>query len=349
MVGNLRYPLMLAIVAVTLTGQVANGQTSGALQSAMPMSNVDGAFRYSPGSAPAPIPTDKPLPAEGPDHYLEPDVLPPTGWFVNVDTIVQSVHLRNRLMGTVNVDGMDVGPIIVDNASYNWTVSPHIETGYRLPHGLGEIMIGYRSLATDGSTTIGSGLNAIQLKSRFDLNVAEVNYAANEYLLAQDLAFRWKVGVAAVSLFFDNDAIQQATDPLLGPGVQQLHAANTISGGGPHVAMEASQRFPGTGLALDIRLEGYSFWEHLQQQFDQKFTVPGTPTVENIGATRTTQGTGVAIGEAGLRWTPPGLSNVNVFLGYHFEYWSQVGRNSVNGSRADFYGQGVILEGGLTF
>src|ERR1700677_2946266 len=99
MVGNLRYPLMVAVVAATLTGQVAQGQTSGALPSATPIFNVDGAFRSSPGPAPAPIPCDRTSPAEGPDPFLEPDVLPPSGWFVNVDTIFQSVHLRDHLMG----------------------------------------------------------------------------------------------------------------------------------------------------------------------------------------------------------------------------------------------------------
>ena len=350
MAGNLRYPLMLAVMAVSLTGQAALGQTPVAVPVAPVISTVDGAIHPVLPSLAAPIPGDKPLVAEGPDPFLEPDILPPPGWFINVETIFQNVHLKNHVMGTVNVAGNDFGPIIVDNASYNWTVSPYIEAGYRLPHGMGEVLIAYRGLSTDGASTIGSGFDAMTLKSRFTLNLGEVDYATNEYLLAQGLEMRWRVGVAGMGVFFDSDSTQGTTDPVLGAGVQELHASNMTSGAGPHVAMEVNERFQETGLALEIRAEGYSFWTHLQQQFDQKLNFPGTPTVENIGTSRTTQGTGVAIGQAGLSWTPPGCSAVNVFLGYDFEYWTQVGRNSTNnGSRADFYTHGVILQAGYTF
>src|SRR5271168_2113229 len=102
MVGNLRYPLMLAVMAVSLTGQTALGQTSVGPQVPPVISTVDGAVHPAPPTVPVPIPGDRPVVMEGLDPFLEPDVLPPPGWFVNVEAIFQNVHLRNHLMGTVN-------------------------------------------------------------------------------------------------------------------------------------------------------------------------------------------------------------------------------------------------------
>jgi hypothetical protein len=296
-----------------------------------------------PPPLPAPAPTQAKLEGEEPDPYLHPPGQPPAGWFVEGLTIIQKPHLKDVVTNTVIINNVTIGPIQLPRADYAWTASPQMTVGYHLPRGMGDLLVAYRSLATDGSMDVNGGTVLVHLHSRLDLNQLDFDYANREFPPASWWDMRWRVGLRLVNMFFDTHASQPAVDLVLGPGLLQQNSSNYLEGAGPHAGLELARRFGDESLALYGMLDWSSIWDHLHQEVGQAFTVTPTTGVAGSNTARTTQGVGILQSQAGLRWQPPDCHNAAIFLGYNFEMWLQVGRNDNVGSKATFYSHGIFL------
>ncbi|HEX5273374.1 MAG TPA: hypothetical protein VFW33_22915, partial [Gemmataceae bacterium] len=52
---------------------------------------------------------------------------------------------------------------------------------------------------------------------------------------------------------------------------------------------------------------------------------------------------------AGFRWQPPQWKGAEVYLGYQYEYWWDVGRNTNTTSAGDVEVQGVFVRAGWNY
>src|SRR5205814_3631065 len=106
---------------------------------------------FAPAPPPPAPPPDFGRPYFQTNPLTDPPQLPCPGWFTEVEAIVTKAHVKNQLFDTVQVGSRSpdvVGPL--GAAALDWTVSPEVEMGYRLPSGFGAFSLGYRGRATQG-------------------------------------------------------------------------------------------------------------------------------------------------------------------------------------------------------
>ena len=140
-----------------------------------------------PGSLLTPAPPLGPPPPDLESPYFERDPLldPPalglTGWFADVDAGILKPHLVNELFHPVTFPDGSSTRVGVNASHLNWTVSPTIEVGYRLPSGFGGIAVAYRNMTSQGSEPAIGADGPATLSSRLNANVGDLNWVSNEY------------------------------------------------------------------------------------------------------------------------------------------------------------------------
>jgi hypothetical protein len=250
------------------------------------------------------------------------------GWFTTVvDADILASHVHSQLNAPVAV-GTRLDTIALPSANLNWSVAPRFELGYRCGQGLGEFILAYRFVATDGSATIpkfDSAGNTGALQSRFSMNVIDLDYASQENSLVPTWDMRWHIGARVAGLYFDS----QATSPLL-----QQHVSNDFWGGGPHVSLELWRPIVERRVGFNFRIDGAGVFGNVQQGFAE--TIGGVS-----GFTRQTQlmPTTMLNVEAGLTWTP--TECLRLSGGYTYEHWWDA--TYAGNSRGDIWTQGVFL------
>src|SRR5207248_785559 len=75
--------------------------------------------------------------------------------------------------------------IELPSAPLNWTGAPRLEIGYRFPDALGELMLSYRLLATQGRSVFPEfdPAGIATLRSRLDTHVTFLDYTTREFSL----------------------------------------------------------------------------------------------------------------------------------------------------------------------
>jgi hypothetical protein len=257
------------------------------------------------------------------------------------------VHLRNKLLDIVPV-GTRSELVHVAGAELDWTVAPRFEVGYRTPQGFAEFLVAYRLIATEGQTDILNPPGIAHEKSRLNLNVIDLAYANREFPPGPCWEMRWKVGVRLAGVFFDADSSQAMSPANPGGGVAE-HTSSFYLGAGPVVGLELGRQLGWSGLALYSHVEGAYLWGHLHQEFGETLTFPGGAAVVGQADGSTSQGVAVVLAELGLCWTPPAYNFSRFFLGYQFEFWSQIGRDDNTGSRGDLYEHGIFFRAEINF
>jgi hypothetical protein len=187
------------------------------------------------------------------------------------------------------------------------------------------------------------------MKSRLDINEIDLVYATRDITLIPPWDMRWKVGVRGLNVFFDAASNQPAAPDVLRGGFVDQRAANDFLGAGPLVGLELTCATPMSGLVLWGHAEGAYLWGHLHQKFAESIGGAGAAPVEGVLDATTTQGVAVVNAQLGLRWTPEGYNGTRFFLGYEFDYYSQVGRNDNTGSMADIFQNGIFFRGEFNF
>jgi hypothetical protein len=105
-------------------------------------------------------------------------------------------------------------------------------------------------------------------------------------------------------------------------------------------------------LALVGRVDGWISLGRIRQGFFEVATTPGPVGLPLVSETRLSSSQAVPSLniQLGLGWQPPGWCNTHFFLGYGYEYWWNVGRESNTlDSRGELSDQGVLLRAEFNF
>lgn len=269
------------------------------------------------------------------------------GWFASLEMDIVIPHIKNRLQARVPIDGDFVTRVHLPTAELEWTVAPRFELGYRLPDELGELLVSYRFLVTEGCARgfrdfVGLHARAT-LHSRLDLNVIDLDYAHREPSLGPDWDMKWKIGVRLANVFFDSRSQVRYSSPAIPDEfIEGARTSNYFFGAGPHVGLDLSRRLGATGLALYGRAEAALVVGRINQSFENTFAFDGFALGGAVSAHQT-QAVPVLNVQAGLAWVPPIGEGVRFALGYQYEHWWYLGQ--VGNSRAELWDQGVFLRG----
>jgi hypothetical protein len=264
-----------------------------------------------------------------------------------VQLAIDKVHIKSHVANTVTTP--TAAPVVaIGTAALDWTVAPRFEMGYRLPSGFGEFAIGYRFLATDGrDTSVGLDGPAAR-RSRFALNELDFDYGSREFSLWPCCDLTWRVGLRVDWVYFDTTATEAVGLAAAGSGIVAERSTNSYVGVGPHTGMEVAQHLGQSGwsvvLGTDLAIE---LGRIRQQNFAAAQTPGGSGQVSISGS----QGVPQARFDVGAKWQREG-SALTVFLGYHYDYWWDVGRLNVLAappSRGEFSDQGFLATVGYQF
>ena len=279
------------------------------------------------------------------DPLLDPPWLPRPGWFVEAEVDPSTAHVKNHLTNTVQV-GASTPTVQTAGTPLDWTVSPRFDLGYRLPSGFGEFVFGYRFLATTG-TGIGAGPDGpATIKSRLDMQVADLDYASREFSLWPYCDMKWRTGLRLASVFFDSRVDETPGEAAGGSGILESRTSNTYTGVGPHAGVELGHRLGFSGLSLVGGGDAATLLGRIRQGFFEDTTTLGD------GQTRVSGSQAVPIVNAclGFEWQPPAWHDAHFFAGYQYEYWWNVGRlSSTSNSRGELSDQGIVLRAEFNF
>lgn len=285
------------------------------------------------------LPTPLPGPYFERDPLLDPPALPAPGCFAAVEIDPTVAHVKNRL-SNASVPGNTLGTVHLPSAALDWTAAPRFELGYRLPSGFGELLLCYRFLATDGTGTVAGPDDIAILKSRLDLNVAELNYASRELSLWPHCDMKWSVGLEYANVFFDSRADEPLAAAAAGSGIFERRNSDRFVGFGPDVGLQLARHWGDSGLSLVGQIHGAMLLGRIHQGFFEAATTPGAGGETRVSSSQTVPTLNV---QAGLSWHPD-WHCLSLFLGYQYEYWWNVGRLSLTpDSRGELSDQGVVL------
>jgi hypothetical protein len=276
------------------------------------------------------------------DPLLDRRVAPPPGWFLAAELTILDPHVKNRIQGTVQVDGFAPDTITLPGTELEWTASPRFELGYRMAAGLGEILVSYRNISSEGRGILpGFDLDGGDgdLKSRLDVNVVDIDYSSREFSLAPCWDMKWKFGVRIGDVFYDTRAS--------GFFLEQ-RATNNYFGAGPHVGLDLWRTFKNSGWSLFSRVEGATLLGQVRQGFEESAILNDGTLVGAATLIRHTQAVPALEVQVGLAWSPDWFSRWGRFaFGYQYEHWWDIGNAA--GSRAELWTNGVFLRGEFAF
>lgn len=269
------------------------------------------------------------------DPLLDRPCAPPPGWFTNLELAAIVPHIKSHLTAPVNINGLFVDQVQVPLDVGDWTPSPRVDLGYRFGQGFGEVLLSYRSVISEGNSTItdfdvaGNG----QLSSRLNVNVVDLDYASREFSLGPRWDMKWRVGVRFGDVFFDSRA--QGI-------VVEERASNHYIGVGPHAGLDLAWDLPCRRLALFGRLDGAALLGRISQSYEEAINVANILTLGGATDVRGTQAVPVGRIQAGLQWTPDWVGTwLRFTTGYELESWWYVGQ--VGDSDATLTMQGVFF------
>ena len=158
-------------------------------------------------------------------------------------------HVKNQLTNA-SLRGGAPDVVSLPSAPLDWTVAPRFEMGRTLPSGFGAVAVSYRFLPTRGpARTTGFDGPAV-LKSRLDLNIADLDYISREFSLWPNWDMTWRLGGRTAWIYFDSRADESFAAAAAGSGVFEQRTSDSFVGFGPHTGVEVARRFTGTGLSL---------------------------------------------------------------------------------------------------
>jgi hypothetical protein len=293
---------------------------------------------YAPPPSPPP-PTGPFAPADpGRDGWLDGSL--PERLFFNAELQFLAPAIKNRLVGTVVFPNGDTSTLNVPAADLDFTVSPVLEVGYRLPDSAGEFIFRYRFLVDEGTGTAISTTDGEQfaIRSRLDLNQFDFDYAAARYSPYPFLDLKWRIGARLATVFFDT-RIQN--------DFQEQQSSNYFVGAGPHAAVEIERHFPVVpGLSAFVGLDGAVVIGQVKQRFHQTFFLADGDFRGDLQQQKT-QSVPVLTVRAGVAYTPPRLEYLHFSTGYQFERWWNLGK--FNGSSGELTDQGVFLRAEIDY
>ncbi len=316
---------------------------------APPPPGADGSYPCQPGAGPpacAPY-EDHNGPLLKGDPNLDPACVPQPGWFGAVDLDFTGVHVKNRLVNSVTFApttplGAFLGTqtVHLPGAPLDWTTAPAFELGYRLDQGCGEFILGYRSLVTEGRDAIADfDVGPGDLRSRLNVNVADLDYASREFSLWPHFDMKWHVGLRFANVFYDSRALGL---------VLEERTSNTFNGLGPDAGLDLRYHFCDLpGFEVFARFDAAEMLGQIRQSFEATVDLPP----ELVGAATTAtkwQGVPMIHLQLGLSYRPDwGKDQMRFSFGYEFEQWWYLG--SVGTSNEELTANGVFFRAELNY
>jgi hypothetical protein len=266
---------------------------------------------------------------------------PPAGFFGALEIGVFAPQFHNGLVGPVTVMG-ETHAVAVPGASLDWTGSPRIAVGYRMENGAGAFTVAFRSLVSQGSSTLPNfdPLGAGFVQSRLNVNIVDLDYSVNPFEVAPFWFLTWSAGARVATAYYDSR--------VTGLAVQQQISNNYVSGG-PHAGIEIARQLDVVpGLALFGRLEGAVLIGEISQSFGEVRSLPAG--AQAGGATRLERGQTVPVLTflTGLSYVPATQGRwLRFSFGYQFEQWWGLG--DLGSSHGDLTFQGLFFRGEFNF
>jgi hypothetical protein len=285
------------------------------------------------------------------------------GWFANVEVGLIKPHVNSHLNNGGNVKSPFISTstpsselqtgaspsniiapfgdrITLPVAPLNWTGSPRLRLGYRLPDGAGEFRLEWSMVASQGTDTIPNfdAAGAGFLKSRLNVQSASFTYGVSEYLTnAPHLNRTWgaRFGVSAADVFFDSRAQGQQV---------LLQSASTSFGGvGPTLQVWFYKPIAHSPVSLYGQVDGTGLIGFTRQHFCETIDQDGQILSQSFALRRQSNGVGIFGVEGGLSYAPWADRTWRFTLGYQWQRWWWVGATS--DSNADLTIQGILFRG----
>ena len=324
--------------------------------------------------APPPPPPPGLLRVDAPYFVRDPllDFTPsaPPGWFGGVEVQILKPHLISGLSNIVQPGKFLSNPpfsgppsgtqrtVAIPASHLDWTVSPRVFLGYRLPSGFGEFMVSYRHLGTVGSGSVPGANGPVGLDSRFAFDIIDFDYNSRELSLGPQWDMKWTFGLRSLFLFFDGRGDQPFGQAAAGSGVPQARNYNNLFGMGPHAALELTRHLGVSGWSLYVRGDFAGTFDETHEGFLARFTTLGPNGRPLVGVTRAFghQATPIINGRVGLTWQRSPSSGTRFFVGYQYEvFWDldRVSQGNGNGfavpSLGQFWDQGFVLQAAINY
>jgi hypothetical protein len=300
----------------------------------------------APPSPPGPPPPYLPGPYFQNDPLTDPDSLPVPGCFADLDLTILKPVLKNQLSNMVlNPATGSMDSVGLPAAQLDWAASPHVQLGYRLPSGFGELSVAYRYLGSHGTDLVAGTDGPALLTSHLDVHVIDLDYGSPEFSLWPNWEMRGRFGLRTVLVFFDSLATENFDVANAGSGVFQTQTRNNYKGFGPHAGVDLDRHLGWGGLSLEGQLDLSIEEGRIRQAYVEKTTTPDANGHLLTGQTLSSSSIGVPIvfTRIGLSWVPPKYPAAHFFLGYQWEYWFDVGDIKKDSTVGDFFDNGLVL------
>jgi hypothetical protein len=285
------------------------------------------------------------------DALLDPPDFPRPGWFLNAEIDIVAPHIIGVQTDTVQIGANAPDIVALPAAGLAWTVAPRLQVGYRLPSAFGEFALAYRGLSTSGNATTAGLDGTAALHSRLDFNQIDADYLTREFSLLPCWGMKWHLGLRLAYVYYDSRADEPTDVAAAGSTVFEQRFSNSYWGLGPHAGVELERRFEGTGLSVVGRIDGAGLLGRIRQGFFEQSTTLDANGQFTTGETPHSGSQDVPILnlQIGVAWHPPSYPDAQLFLGYVYEQWWNVGKISSVGTAAQLVDQGILLRLAINF
>jgi hypothetical protein len=369
MVPSTRLLLAVALLGAALAAPRTWAQTAPptAGQPAAAMSGSDAAAEYNPlpglphppqvpGSLYAPPPPPGPPPPDLERPYFQPDPLldPPQlglpGWFFGVDLYVLKPHLVNQESLPITFPDGTGTTVGVNSVPMNWTVSPRIELGYRLPSGFGGIAVSWRGLAAQGSQGLIGADGPAVLTSRLDYNIGSLDWVSQEYTPWHVCDMWVRFGLRYFNDYYDSQANEPFAEAAAGTTIYNQRTTNSSWTVGPHAEVDLRKRLDFWGLAIMSQLDLSEGWGRVRQNYFASSTtsLSGAPQAGQASIS-TSDAIPLVFVNLGLSWQPPTMPNTYFFLGAQLDYFWNTGRMGNFSTFSYFFDSGIVLQAAINY
>lgn len=251
-----------------------------------------------------------------------------------VDGAVGIVYpaVGQKLQGEVKLGSLPV-TVIAPQAKLDWAGMPGITLGYHIPENGGAFLARYQLLASQGTDPFIVDGVSTSVTSRLNTNIIDLGYLTNNLVKAPRYDIRAGFGARYNGVYFDSVAG--------GPNGFFRKVANFYSGAGPTARIDLMRQVALVpGLALSGNLEAGVLIGNMDQTFAAGQTIAGILYNSQSELNRSVTTYDLKV-NAGLSYRPPSAEFFQVFAGYTFEEFFNVG--GISPSSANLIYQGVLL------